>query len=163
MITPFFKKTFLILALIVISGVAGLKAQTLDEAITAMNNERYDKADEILQDLAKKSASSKIYYLLGENTLLNFFADTISNSQKAVMAEAKGLFDKGIALNANDPFNYIGLAKVASYSGDQQSATQMRLKAKSFLLPYKKVTKIPNAADYAPYFGKVSRVVHRIR
>ena len=156
MITPFLKKTFLILALIVISGVAGLKAQTLDEAITAMNNERYDKADEILQDLAKKSASSKIYYLLGENTLLNFFADTISNSQKAVMAEAKGLFDKGIALNANDPFNYIGLAKVASYSGDQQSATQMRLKAKSFLLPYKKVTKIPNAADYALTLAKLA-------
>ncbi len=156
MITLFFKKTFLILALIVISGVAGLKAQTLDEAITAMNNERYDKADEILQDLAKKSASSKIYYLLGENTLLNFFADTISNSQKAVMAEAKGQFDKGIALNANDPFNYIGLAKVASYSGDQQSAAQMRLKAKSFLLPYKKVTKIPNAADYALTLAKLA-------
>jgi len=156
MITPFLKKTFLILALIVISGVAGLKAQTLDEAITAMNNERYDKADEILQDLAKKSASSKIYYLLGENTLLNFFADTISNSQKAVMAEAKGQFDKGIALNANDPFNYIGLAKVASYSGDQQTATQMRLKAKSFLLPYKKVTKIPNAADYALTLAKLA-------
>ena len=156
MITPFLKKTFLILALIVISGVAGLKAQTLDEAITAMNNERYDKADEILQDLAKKSASSKIYYLLGENTLLNFFADTISNSQKAVMAEAKGQFDKGIALNANDPFNYIGLAKVASYSGDQQTATQMRLKAKSFLLPYKKVTKIPNAVDYALTLAKLA-------
>lgn len=156
MITPFLKKTFLILALIVIGGVAGLKAQTLDEAITAMNNERYDKADEILQDLAKKSASSKIYYLLGENTLLNFFADTISNSQKAVMAEAKEQFDKGIALNANDPFNYIGLAKVASYSGDQQTATQMRLKAKSFLLPYKKVTKIPNAADYALTLAKLA-------
>lgn len=156
MITRFYKKTFLILALIVISGVAGLKAQTLDEAITAMGNERYDKADEILQDLAKKSASSKIYYLLGENTLLNFFSDTISNSQKIVMAEAKGQFDKGIALNANDPFNYIGLAKVASYSGDQQTATQMRLKAKSFLLPYKKVTKIPNAADYALTLAKLA-------
>jgi len=156
MITSFFKKTLLILALIVISGVAGLKAQTLDEAITAMNNERYDKADQILQDLAKKSASSKIYYLLGENTLLNFFSDTISNSQKIVMAEAKGQFDKGIALNASDPFNYIGLAKVASYSGDQQTAAQMRLKAKSFLLPYKKVTKIPNAADYALTLAKLA-------
>ena len=156
MITSFFKKILLILALIVISGVAGLKAQTLDEAITAMNNERYDKADQILQDLAKKSASSKIYYLLGENTLLNFFSDTISNSQKIVMAEAKGQFDKGIALNASDPFNYIGLAKVASYSGDQQTAAQMRLKAKSFLLPYKKVTKIPNAADYALTLAKLA-------
>lgn len=156
MITRFYKKTFLILALIVISSVAGLKAQTLDEAITAMNNEGYDKADQILQDLAKKSPSSKIYYLLGENTLLNFFSDTISNSLKVVAAEAKGQFDKGIALNANDPFNYIGLAKVASYSGDQQTAAQMRLKAKSFLLPYKKVTKIPNAAEYALTLAKLA-------
>lgn len=156
MITRFYKKTFLILMLVVISGVAGLKAQTLDEATTAMNNEGYDKADQILQDLAKKSPSSKIYYLLGENTLLNFFSDTISNSLKVVAAEAKGQFEKGISLNANDPFNYIGLAKVASYSGDQQTASQMRLKAKSFLLPYKKVTKIPNAADYALTLAKLA-------
>lgn len=139
-----------------VCGVAGLRAQTLDEAITAMNNEGYDKADQILQELIKKSPSSKIYYLLGENTLLNFFSDTISNSLKVVAAEAKGQFDKGIALNANDPFNYIGLAKVASYSGDPQTAAQMRMKAKSFLLPYKKVTKIPNATEYALTLAKLA-------
>ena len=135
MINHFFKKTSLILALLLICGVAGLKAQTIDEAITASNNERYDKADQILQDLAKKSPSSKICYLLGENTLLDFFSDTISNSLKIMTAEAKQQFDKGIALNPNDPFNYIGLAKVAAYQGNQPTATQMRDKAKSFLLP----------------------------
>jgi len=156
MITRFFKKTFLILALLVVCGVAGLRAQTLDEAITAMHNEQYDKADQILNDLAKKTPDSKIYYRLGENTMLNFFADTISNSLKVVGAEAKQQFEKGISLNPNDPFNYIGLAKVASYLGDQQTAAQMRLKAKSFLLPYKKVTKIPNAGDYALTLAKLA-------
>lgn len=156
MINRFFKKTSLILALLMICGVAGLRAQTLDEAITATNNEQYDKAEQILLDLAKKSPDSKIYYRLGENTLLNFFADTISNSLKVVAAEAKQQFEKGISLNANDPFNYVGLAKVASYLGDQQTATQMRLKAKSFLLPYKKVTKIPNAQDYAFTLAKLA-------
>jgi tetratricopeptide (TPR) repeat protein len=156
MIQRFFEKTLLILALLLICGVAGLRAQTLDEAITATNNERYDKANQILQDLDKKSPSSKVSYLLGENTLLDFFSDTISNSLKVMSEEAKQQFNKGISLNANDPFNYIGLAKVAAYLGDQQTATQMRAKAKSFLLPYKKVTKIPNAADYALTLAKLA-------
>lgn len=156
MINRIFRNTSLILALLLLCGVAGLRAQTLDEAVRAMNNEQYDKADQILQDLAKKSPDSKIYYRLGENTLLNFFADTISNSLKVVAAEAKQQFEKGISLNANDPFNYVGLAKVAAYLGDQATAVQMRQKAKSFLLPYKKVTKIPNAPDYALTLAKLA-------
>lgn len=156
MIQRFFKHTLLIMALLLICGIAGLRAQTLDEAITATNNERYDKANQILQDLDKKSPSSKICYLLGENTLLDFFSDTISNSLKVMAGDAKKQFEKGISLNAGDPFNYIGLAKVAAYLGDQPTAAQMRAKAKSFLLPYKKVTKIPNAADYAFTLAKLA-------
>jgi len=139
-----------------VCGVAGLKAQTLDEAITATNNEQYDKADQILNDLAKKAPSSKVYFRLGENTMLNFFADTISNSLPVIAAEAKQQFEKGIAINANDPLNYVGLAKVAAYLGDQKTATEMRAKAKSFLLPYKKVTKIPNAQEYAFTLAKIA-------
>jgi tetratricopeptide (TPR) repeat protein len=156
MIKLLFKKTSLILTLLVVCSVAGLRAQTMDEAIRAMNNERFDRADSILQVLAKKAPDSKIYYRLGENTMLNFFSDTISNSLKVVAAEAKQQFEKGISLNANDPLNYVGLAKVASYLGDQQTATQMRIKAKSFLLPYKKVTKIPNPSDYAFTLAKLA-------
>jgi tetratricopeptide (TPR) repeat protein len=156
MINRFFKKTSLILILLFVCGVAGLRAQTLDEAITATNNEQYDKAEQILQDLAKKSPSSKVFYRLGENTMLNFFADTISNSLKAVAAEAKQQFEKGIAANASDPLNYVGLAKVAAYLGDNQAAADMRAKAKSFLLPYKKVSKIPNPQDYALTLAKLA-------
>jgi tetratricopeptide (TPR) repeat protein len=144
------------MALLIVCGVAGLKAQTLDEAITATNNEQYDKAEQILQDLAKKSPSSKVYFRLGENTLLNFFTDTISNSLKVVAAEAKQQFEKGIASNASDPLNYVGLAKVAAYLGDNQGAAEMRQKAKSFLLPYKKVTKIPNPQEYAFTLAKLA-------
>jgi tetratricopeptide (TPR) repeat protein len=156
MINRFYKKSFFLLTLLILCGVVGLKAQTLDEAITATNNEQYDKADQILQDLAKKSPSSKVYFRLGENTMLNFFADTISNSLKVVAAEAKQQFDKGISINANDPLNYVGLAKVAAYLGDQQTANEMRQKAKSFLLPYKKVSKIPNPQEYAFTLAKLA-------
>ena len=152
----FFRKVSLIVALLIVFNNTGLKAQTLEDAITATNNEQYDKADQILQNLAKSAPTSQAYYRLGENTMLNFFSDSISNSLKVVAVEAKGQFEKGIALNPNDPLNYVGLAKVSSYLGDQQTADQMRAKAKSFLLPYKKVTKIPNAKEYAFTLAKLA-------
>lgn len=156
MITRFIQKISIVLTLIMVLGVVGLKAQTLEEAITATNNEQFDKADQILQALAKSAPSSKVYYRLGENTMLNFFSDTISSSLKVIAAEAKEAFDKGIALTPNDPLNYVGLAKVASYTGDQATAAQMRAKAKSFLLPYKKVSKIPNPKEYAYTLAKLA-------
>jgi tetratricopeptide (TPR) repeat protein len=156
MITRFFRKISIALTLIMLFGAAGLNAQTLDEAITATHNEQFDKADQILQSLTKSAPSSQIYYRLGENTMLNFLSDTISNSLKVVAAEAKQQFEKGIALAPNDPLNYVGLAKVASYLGDQQTADQMRLKAKSFLPPYKKVSKIPNPQEYARTLAKLA-------
>lgn len=156
MISYFFKRTFVILAFVVFCGAAGLKAQTIQDAITATHNEQYDKAEQILLDLAKSAPTSKVYYRLGENTLLNFFSDTISNSPKIVAAEATAYFEKGIALTPNDPLNYVGLAKISAYMGDNAKATELRAKAKSFLLPYKKVTKIPNPQEYAYTLAKLA-------
>jgi tetratricopeptide (TPR) repeat protein len=156
MINRFFIKTSIILVVAMICNFTGLKAQTIDDAITATNNEQYDKADEILLNLAKSAPSSKVYYRLGENILLNFFSDSISNSLSVVAAEAKAQFEKGIALTPNDPLNYVGLAKVAAYLGDQSGADQMRVKARSFLAPYKKVTKIPNPKEYAYTLAKLA-------
>ncbi len=156
MITRSIQKISIVLTMIMLFGAAGLKAQTLEEAITATNNEQFDKADQILQGLAKSAPSSKVYYRLGENTMLNFFSDTISNSLKVIAVEAKQQFEKGIAISPNDPLNYVGLAKVSSYTGDQATATQMRAKAKSFLLPYKKVSKIPNPQEYAFTLAKLA-------
>ncbi len=156
MINRFFKKTSLILIVLLFCGISGLRAQTLDDAVRAMNNERYDRADSILQVLEKKSPSSKIYFLLGESALLNYFADTISNSLNAVASEAKALFSKGINVNANDPLNYVGMARVAAYLGDSQTASDMRAKAKALLPPYKKVSKIPNPQDYALTLAKLA-------
>ena len=53
--------------------------------------------------------------------------------------------------------NYIGLAKIAFYLGDNKTADEMRAKAKSFLLPYKKIKKIkPPAQDYAFALAKIA-------
>ncbi len=135
----------------------GLKAQTLQEAITFTKNEQYDKADAMLQQLIKSEpANSLNFYHYGENTLLNYFADTISNSLTVATKEAEDIFNKGIAANATDPINYVGLAKIAFYKGNDAKAEEMRVKASSLLPPYKKVTKIENPKGYAYTLAKIA-------
>ncbi|MGC1392307.1 MAG: carboxypeptidase-like regulatory domain-containing protein, partial [Bacteroidales bacterium] len=110
------------------------------------------------QDLIKKEpANSKNYFFLGENYLLDYFADTISNSLTLAAKSAKDIYQKGVTANASDPLNYVGLAKVAFFTGDTKTATDMRAKAKSFLLPYKNIKKIvPPAKDYAFALAKIA-------
>ena len=74
--------------------------------------------------------------------MLDYFADTISNSLTVAAKAAKEIYQKGVSANPNDPLNYIGLAKVANYLDDEKTATEMRTKARSFLLPYKNIKKI---------------------
>ena len=70
---------------------------------------------------------------------------------------AKEIYQKGVDANPNDPLNYIGLAKVAFYLDDNKTATEMRTKARSFLLPYKNIKKIvPPAPDYAFTLAKIA-------
>jgi len=135
-----------------------LKAQDLEAAKLLTRSEQYDKAQAMLQQLIQKEpTNSKNYFFLGENYLLDYFADTISNSLTIAAKSAKEIYQKGVDANPNDPLNYIGLAKVAYFVGDNKTATEMRSKAKSFLLPYKNIKKIvPQAKDYAFALAKIA-------
>jgi tetratricopeptide (TPR) repeat protein len=135
-----------------------IQAQDLNTATLLTRSEQYDKADAMLQQLIQKEpANSKNYFFLGENYLADYFADTISNSLTVAAKSAKDIYQKGVNANASDPLNYIGLAKVASYLGDNKTAAEMRAKAKSFLLPYKNIKKIvPPAKDYAYTLAKIA-------
>lgn len=135
-----------------------IQAQDLASALLLTKSEQYDKAGQILQQLIQKEPSNaKNYYYLGENYLLEYFADTISNSFTLAINNAKETYQKGVNANANDPLSYIGLAKVAFFQGDDKTADEMRAKAKSFLLPYKNLKKInPPAKDYAFALAKIA-------
>lgn len=152
-----FKSALLSAGILCTLCVGGLKAQTLGEAITYTKNEQYDKAEELFQQLTKNDpANSRNYFYYGENTLLNYFSDTISSPLNIAAKEAKALFDKGVAANPAEPLNYVGLARVAFYLGDDAKAEEMRVKANSLLPPYKKVTKIANPKDYAFTLAKIA-------
>ena len=139
-----------------VSGT-GLKAQTLSEAITFTKNEQYDKAEALFQKLiVNEPSNSAIFFHYGENTLLNYFSDTISNSLNVATKEAADIFNKGISANPADPLNYVGLAKVAFYNGEDAKAQELREKATSLLLPYKKVTKIKDPKEYAYTLAQIA-------
>lgn len=135
-----------------------LQAQDLNSAIQLTKSESYDKAAEAYKALVQKEpGNSKNYYYFGENYLLEYFSDTISNSLAAATKAAKEMYDKGVSANASDPLNYVGLAKVAYYLDDDAKANEMRNKAKSFLLPYKSLKKInPPAKEYALTLAKIA-------
>ncbi len=158
MITRSFKLALLPAALICMICGTGLKAQSLQEAITLTKNEQYDKAEALFQQLVKSEpGNSNLYFHYGENTLLNYFADTISNSLNVATKEAADIFDKGIAASATNPLNYVGLAKVEFYRGNDAKAEELRVKAKGLLPAYKKVTKIANPKDYAYTLAKIAK------
>ncbi len=146
-----------ILAVFLINDLSA-QAQDLNSAIQLTRSEQYDKAELMFKELLQKEPSnSKYYFFLGENYLLDYFADTISNSLVVATKAAQEVYQKGINANPNDPLNYIGLAKVANYLGDDAKAEEMRAKAKSFLLPYKNIKKIvPPAKDYAYALSKIA-------
>ncbi len=134
------------------------QAQDLNSARLLTRSEQYDKAEAMLKELIQKEpVNSNNYFYLGENYLADYYADTISNSLTISATAAKEIYQKGVTANANDPLNYIGLAKVAFLLGDNKTATEMRAKAKSFLLPYKNIKKIsPPAKDYAYILAKIA-------
>jgi tetratricopeptide (TPR) repeat protein len=148
----------LILAGLLAVFAINLQAQDLTSAALLTRSEQYDKAETMLQQLIQKEpTNSRAFFYLGENYLADYFADTISNSLTVAAKAAKEVYQKGVAANANDPFNYIGLAKVAFFLDDDKTAAEMRAKAKSFLLPYKNIKKIvPAAPEYALTLAKIA-------
>ena len=133
-------------------------AQDIDAATLLTRSEQYDKAAEMFKQLIQKEpGNSRYFFFYGENTLQEYFADTISNSLTVATKDAKDIYNKGVSANPNEPLNYVGLAKVAFYLDDNKTADGMRAKAKSFLLPYKNIKKIvPPAKDYAFTLAKLA-------
>ena len=153
-----FLKPAVLLAGLLTAFAIKTQAQDLNSATLLTRSEQYDKAEAMFQDLIKKDpANSRNYFYLGENYLADYFADTISNSLTVAAKSSKEIYQKGVSANPNDPLNYIGLAKVAYYTGDEKTATEMRSKARSLLPAYKNIKKIvPPAPEYAFALAKIA-------
>lgn len=94
-------------------------AQTLQEAITKTDNERFDLAAGDYRNLiAKEANKGDNYFYFGEN----YF-------KKGDLDSANIFYKKGIELNATYPLNYVGLGKILWYNGQQVEAKTQLFKA----------------------------------
>jgi len=136
---------------------SGLQAQDLETAISYTRSERFDLAETEFQELVQaEPGNSKAYYFYGENILLDYFADSISNSLTVTANKAREIYNRGIESDPSNPLNYIGLAKIAFLLEEDDESEQLRVDAKSKLPPYKKVTKIKEPVDYAFALAKIA-------
>lgn len=96
-------------------------AQTLQEAITKTDNERYELAAADFRALiAKDPSKGENYFYYGEN----FFKDEDLDS-------ANIYYKKGTEINATNPLNYVGLGKVLLAKGNAAEAKTQFYKAAS--------------------------------
>ncbi|MBP3298500.1 MAG: hypothetical protein J6L73_02330 [Muribaculaceae bacterium] len=99
----------------------------------------YFKADrlELAEDLLNRNLNNadtdkaEAYYYLGEIKLARYFAGVKQGFANAAQykAEALDLFNKGIAADAENPFNYVGLGTVALIDSDSKAAENYFKKA----------------------------------
>ncbi len=111
------KKITLLSAGIVLANMSF--AQTLQDAITKTDNERFAAAAADFRALiAKEPSKGENYFYFGEN----FFKDGMTDS-------ANYFYQKGADINATNPLNYVGLGKVLFFAGKTTEAQTLFFKA----------------------------------
>lgn len=112
-------KTKLILLSLGITTSSVFFGQTLQEAITKSDNERYQAAASDFRALiAKEANKGENYFYYGEN----FF-------KKGDLDSANIYYKKGAELNATYPLNYVGIGKILWYKGNTADAKTQFYKA----------------------------------
>jgi tetratricopeptide (TPR) repeat protein len=118
-----FKHSFLIKSLLLLGsiGTSPLSfGQTLQEAIKLTNNEEFELADNVYKSLINSApAGGAAYYYRGENFYDWGKPDSAQNS-----------FEKGSAVNATEPLNFVGLGMIQLINGDTKNAEDNFYKAK---------------------------------
>lgn len=110
---------------ILLTGIVGCSlgasAQTLQDAITKTDNERFEAASSDFKTLlAKEPNNGTLYFYYGDNMF-----------KKGELDSAGLLFNKGIEVNATAPLNYVGLGKVLLTKNNVNDAKAQFFKATS--------------------------------
>ena len=114
-------KANLAIAITVVMGLGKMDAQTLASANQMSDNEQYQSAALVFEQLISKEPNNGDYYYYAAENLF-------SDNQKD---KAKTLYEKGAELSPTNPFNFIGLGKLAYYAGNTESANSSFFKAKA--------------------------------
>jgi tetratricopeptide (TPR) repeat protein len=113
------KRTKLIIGLFMVTSAA-INAQTLTDAIKLTTNEQFEKADAAFKTLiAAQPTNGEIYFYYGENYFKN----------EKNLGMANTMYQKGVDVNATNPFCYVGLGKVQWEQGKTADAKANFFKA----------------------------------
>lgn len=104
-----------LVSLMLLGGSLSVFAQGYKDGIEYYKVGQYDNAKELLMRNINDASTNKseAYYYLG---CLDMKAGNVN--------AAKANFDKGIAADANNPYNFIGLGSVALKNGDAKGASE---------------------------------------
>jgi len=129
-------KNFILAAIVLIAFNTTGWAQTLQEAITKTENERYEAAAADFRNLVSKEPNKGDYYFyFGENYFKNDDLDS-----------ALIMYKKGVETSAMYPLNHIGIGKVYLWQGKEADANTNLFKGKT--LTNDKTNKATKALSY---------------
>ena len=105
-----------LVSLMLLGGSLSVFAQGYKDGIEYYKVGQYDNAKELLMRNINDASTDKseVFYYLG-------CLDLKENK----VADAKANFEKGMAANANNPYNYIGLGTVALKNGNAKEASEL--------------------------------------
>lgn len=102
-------------------GYLVLNAQNINDAIRMTENEQFESAGKVFEQLiVAEPTNGNYYFYYGEN----YFKNEIPNT-------AKKMYEKGIEVNPTNAINYVGLGKVQYMQGNVAEANNNLFKAKT--------------------------------
>ena len=127
-----FKKTGIILLVLLAALSYRGNAQSLSEALRYTDSENFDAARAVFEQLITKEPNNGTYYFYyGENYLKTYFSDTVYTPEREMTMEAEKLFKKGTEADPANPRCFVGLGKIALMLGDLTLAEKFFNEAQS--------------------------------
>jgi tetratricopeptide (TPR) repeat protein len=142
--------------------VGNLYAQILplEEAKKLTTREQYPQAEEMFKKLLVSDPGiGDNYYYYGENEINAFYSDTITRSLQETVQNCKKLFEKGIEKDAQNPLNYVGLARINNLAGKKDKVTENVAKVNAMIPPMTtKIKKIEDPKRYALILSEMAKI-----
>ncbi len=97
-----------------------LSQQTIQEGLNYIDNEQFQNAKKLFQNLVKQTPTAENYYYLGNTYLLLFDVDSVEE----YVDTARMNFEMGVIKDAKYALNYVGLGSVKMFQGKKQNAQE---------------------------------------
>ena len=122
----FTMKKILLSVTLILALLSG-KGQTLADAISKTENERFEEASAAFKALTEKDPKNgNLWFYFGENYLKRASLDDFKTSD---VDSAMAMYQKGYDLNSTNPLPYIGMAKVYQVKDSEKDANSNFYKA----------------------------------